>query len=162
MSNPINYLREQLNEMTSQVRDAFRAALSRLIGDLVITIALFILAFQSGAWQLYAAAGTITVTMLLALFGAQLIRRGRVEQGAWWVILGLFPGILLSPVFVIGMGPVAGVAVVLLTVTTAAQTLPSKRTTWVIVASVAVGIATLLLDLFGPTTHRLATPQPFR
>ncbi len=162
MNNPVYHRREQPDEMTPQARDAFRAALSRIIGDLVITIALFILAFQSGAWQLYAAAGTITMTMLLALFGALLIRRSRVEQGAWWVILGLFPGILLSPVFIIGMGLIAGIVVVLLTVTTAAQTLPPKRTSWAIGASVGVGIATLLLDVFGPTTHRLAAPSIFQ
>jgi GAF domain-containing protein/HAMP domain-containing protein len=158
MNNPVYQPRKQPGEMTTQLREAFRAALVRIGGDLVFFLILFMLAFQSGAWQLFASAGSIAITLILAVIGAGLIRRGRVERGAWLVILGLFPTILLSVVFVSGLGLIVGVVVVLLTVTTAAQTLPAGRVGWAVVASVGVGIATLLLDLFGPTTDRLPVP----
>ncbi len=158
MNNPVNQPHIQSGEMTIQAREAFRAALVRIGGDLAFCVILFVLAFQSGAWQLFASAGLVAMTLILAFIGAGLIRRGQVEWGAWLVILGLFPTILLSVAFVIGIGLIVGVVVVLLTVMTAAQALPARRVGWAVVASVGVGIATLLLDLFGPTTYRLPVP----
>ncbi len=144
--------------ITPQAREAFRAALSRIIGDVVFVVVFLALALWSGAWQLLVASAFLFLTLVLAVIGAGLIRRNRVELGAWWVILGLFPAILCSPFLISGLGLVAGIGVVMLTVVTAAQTLPARRVSWAVVMGVAVGITTLLLDMLLPTTQRLTGP----
>ncbi len=144
--------------ITPQVHEAFRAVLSRIIGDVVFVVVFLTLALWSGDWQLLVATGFLLLTLILAIIGAGLIRRNRVELGAWWVILGLFPAILSSPFLISGLGLVAGIGVVMLTVVTAAQTLPPRRVSLAVVMGAGVGITTLLLDMLLPITQRLAAP----
>ncbi len=145
-------------EMRAQVRTASRTALLRISADASIGLLYAFLAYQSGAWQLSLLASVVAAVVVVGILGLSLIRRGRVEWGAWLVIGGLLLVILIHSFLVVGLGFMLGSMVGIITTVTAAQMLPPRHIRRAIAAGAVTGIATLLIDVFGPTAHRLSVP----
>jgi GAF domain-containing protein/HAMP domain-containing protein len=119
----------------------------------------FYLAFQTGAWQLFAEAGAMLVLCIVAGISAWLSRRGRPHLG-----MGLMIGVMLITISLISsliadLGLVLGLIAVILTVLVATQLLPRKQASWAIIASIGVGLSVWLLDQSGGLTYRLTVPS---
>ena len=147
----------QATEMTTQVRNALRVATITLGLAVAADILCFALAFRTRAWQLFAWGIDIFGAVVVLLASIWLIRRGRSVLAIWLMFGGLTVVVSLAMFWIAGLGLVLGLGCVIALSQMAVQTLPPKQTGWGFIASVTVGAAVLLLDVFGPA-DRLTAP----
>jgi len=147
----------QAAETAVQPDIAFRVAAILLGGTVVVVVSYSFLAFQTGAWQMFILAGVPVAFGVAILISMGLIRRGRPDLGMGIIIVGILVIFPIASLLVTGIGLVLGLGVVLVNSTIVAQTLPQRYASRAISASVMVGVATLLLDLYGGD-YRLAIP----
>lgn len=147
----------------SQPGNVFRVALILLGAAVVVDIFYFYLAFQLKAWQMFGLAWSVAVFILVLLVSLGLLRRGYFKWGVGLMLAELLIIFPLASVFIKGLGLILALGLVLFIISITAQILPRRPATWLTVASVAVGVITFLLDLFGfealGFTQRLVVPQ---
>jgi len=134
-------------------RNAFRVAILYLVGNMVAAPVDIYLAVQSQAWQLFALAGIAVMLCLVAAVSAWLSRRGRPSLAAKLLIDASLVVPILFAFLISGLGLVGGLAVVLVTLAIAAQTLSPKDMGRAFIASVGSGMAAGLLDLWAPASQ---------
>jgi hypothetical protein len=149
--------RAQTAEVTPQTRNALRVV--TIILGLVVTLDLFYfaLAFTTGGWQLFVWAGEIFALIVVSLISIWLIRRGRPVLAIWLTFGGVAVVAPLAMLSIAGLGLAGGLSCALVLSQVAVQTLPPKQIGWGVTASVVVGVAVLLVDVFGPA-DRLTAP----
>ncbi len=137
---------------------AFRTALLMLGAAGVYTLYSFYLAFQTGAWQLFAEAGVMLAYCAVTLVSAGLSRRGRPGLGMGLMIGAMLAAILLIASLIASLGIALAAIAVILTLGVAALTLPARSAVPAILSAILAAVAVLLLDLFAPLPHRLDVP----
>ncbi len=158
MNNPVSQIPDPPTGLTPQVRNAFRVAMVKFGGDIVATAFIAYFALQTGAWQLRIIVGMSLLMLLVDLISLRLIRRNRIELGLWLIPMGLLVMVLSVSALVAGLGVLLGPAALILIMLAVGQTMPQKGANQIIFVGVMMGIATMLLDLFGPE-GRLAVPE---
>ncbi|HJS29416.1 MAG TPA: GAF domain-containing protein [Anaerolineales bacterium] len=137
---------------------AFRMAAIRLAIDLMICALFMILARQGGDWQFYQLSFFLLILIACDASGALLIRRGRVELGSKLVIGAL---LVFSPIAVLltqGLGIVIAISTILVTFTSASETLPPASARKAGALGVVSGISAVLLDSYLPVNNRVSLP----
>lgn len=149
--------RAQAAEMTPQTRNTLRVV--TIILGLVVTLDLFYLAlaFKTGDWQLFVWGGEISALIAVLLISIWLIRHGRPVLAIWLTFGGIAVVAPLAMLSIAGLGLAGGLSCALVLSQVAVQTLPPKQIGWGVTASVVVGVAVLLVDVFGPA-DRLTAP----
>jgi putative methionine-R-sulfoxide reductase with GAF domain len=148
----------QAAEMTTQARNALRVATITLGFAVAADILCFALAFWTGAWQLFAWGIDIFGSVVVLLASIWLIRRGRSVLAVWLMFGGLAVVVSLAMLWIAGLGLASGLGCVIALSQMTVQMLPPKQTGWGFIASVVVGAAVLLVDVYGPA-NRLTAPS---
>jgi GAF domain-containing protein/HAMP domain-containing protein len=141
-----------------RVHNIFRMALILFGATVIVDLFHFYLAFQLRTWQMFALAWVTFAFGIIMIFSLGAIRRGRSNLGVGLMIGGMLVVIPMASALIADLGVVLALSLILLTSTIAAQMSPPKWTSRAIIASVVVGVATLLIDLFGPA-YRLVVPE---
>ena len=147
----------QATGMTSQARNALRVVTVTLGFAVATDILCFALALRTGAWQLFAWGIDVFGLVVVLLASIWLIRRGRSVSAIWLMLGGLAVVVSLTMLWIVGLGLALGLCCVTAISLMAIQMLSPRQTGWGFIASVAVGAAVLLLDVFG-SADRLAAP----
>jgi len=145
------------NPISNRSDTLFRAAVILLGATAVVVIFHLFLLFQLGGWQVFTMMGVICAFGVATLVSIVLIRRGQPDLGLNIIIVGLMIVFPVASLLVVGAGLVLGIALVLITLTLVVQVLSQERAGRVAIASIAVGIVTLLLDMYGGD-YRLTVP----
>ena len=132
-----------------------------LVTLVVSVVTTAISAFQTQSPQSYMSLGLTIGLMLTAVIALVLIRLGRVNLGVGIMLVANMASVPIYTLFTAGLGVLLSVVVILVTTTIASQTLPRRLASRFIIASIASGLVTLLLDLFGPST-RLRSASPLQ
>lgn len=139
-------------------RSAFRAAMLMLGAAAGYDLFVFYLAFQSGAWQLFAHAVFMAVFCVVMAISARLSRRGRFVRGAGLQLAWLWLTVLTISALFVGVGVVMAFISLTLTVGIVSQSLSQRPAGRLIFMGIVVGGLALLLDLYAPLTYRLEVP----
>lgn len=158
MSQTDSLLTTDQIETAPQVHNIFRMALILFGATVIVGLFHFYLAFQLRAWQMFALAWGTFAFGITMIFSLRAIRRGRSDLGAGLMIGGMLIVIPMASALIADLGVVLALSLILLTSTIAAQMSSPKRTSQAIIVSVVVGVATLLIDLFGPA-YRLTVSE---
>lgn len=142
-----------------RARNAFRAAWLMLGAVVIYTLIVFYLASQSGGWQLFAHAGAMLALGSVAVVSAGLSRRGRSDPAMILLIGAMLVNILVNSTIIAGIGAVMGVIAISLTAGIAGQTLPRRRASQMVAASIIASVAAFLLEFYGPRTVQLSVPE---
>jgi nitrate/nitrite-specific signal transduction histidine kinase len=149
----------QVNATLQPARNAVRAALLMLAAAAGYDVFVFYLAFQSGASQLFAHAAFMAAFCVAMVVSAWLSRRGRSGWGVGLQLAWLWLAVLTISASFAGMGLSMALISLSLTVGIAGQTLHQKLAGRVILVGMAVGIITLILDLYVPSASRLEVSE---
>jgi len=117
-----------------------------------------ILAWRTGAWQLYALSLDVWALAAMAAISLKLIRQNRTEAGVRLILLAIFITFIVGPILVAGLGLILGISLAILVILIAGQTLPGVKAERAILIGLVLGIADVLIDAFGPG-FRLPIPQ---
>ncbi len=145
----------QIADMTPQARNALRVIAITLGFLIVADLVYFALGFRTGAWQLLVWGIDVFGWVVISFVSIWLIRRGPSVLAIWLFFGGTAVAVPFAMLWIADLGLVFGLASVLILSQIAIQSLPAKQAGWGVMASVAVGGATLLLDVLGPA-DRLA------
>lgn len=136
----------------------FRVAVIMLAAAFSVEAFYLFLAFQMGAWQMYALAGVIAFFCILNIIALPVIRRGHLEAGSWLMVAGMLLIFPAASALIADIGFIFGGALFLLTTLVASQTLPANQARIAIIASVAFGFLATILDYLG-LDYRLFVPE---
>jgi hypothetical protein len=113
-------------------------------------------AIQRNDWRLYGQAGLMPAAGVSVIVSLALIGRGRTSQGIWLMLFGLLTALVINNgLLLTGRGLLMGLGATIVLILIVNHTLPAPQVRWAVLASIGGGLATLLLDLFGPS-YRLA------
>lgn len=87
-----------------------------------------------------------------------LIWRGYIASGMWLMFIAIFMIMIVANFLAVGVGLAAGFFITLLIPQLASQTLPSRHMTAATIATVAVAILSVIIDIFGADT-RVSIPN---
>ncbi|NUM44967.1 MAG: GAF domain-containing protein [Anaerolineales bacterium] len=135
---------EALNE-----QKALRVTSITITATLVIAGFYYFLAWQLQAWSAGAMAGIFTAYSLAAWLARGPIRKGRVQQGAWIILGGLWGVLMFGMFFVAGTGWLSGITAIFLTYIISWQSLPRSQRPTALIGSVVAGSITIALDTLG-------------
>lgn len=142
-----------LVEPLSLTHNAFRASVLYLVAAAMAVAGELYLARQTGAWQMFAAAGLGGLVTGAALVSVILVRRDRPRLGVWLLIGASLISLLATPFLIAGFGLILGLGTILVVLTVTLQTLPYKEANLALMATVAVAIVAGGLDLLAPATQ---------
>ncbi|HLF28769.1 MAG TPA: GAF domain-containing protein [Anaerolineae bacterium] len=134
-------------------RNAFRISILYLIVVASSTPVYIYLGLQNGAWQLFVTAGISAILAGVGAVSVWLSRHGRPSTGVWLVIGATIGALLLVPILIAGFGLVGGLAVLLITLGIATQTLSQRDVNIVLAAGVGAGLVAGVVDLLSPPTQ---------
>ena len=118
---------ENTTEVVFSMRNVLWVTVGRVAGDAAVAAVTLVLAFFTGAWQLYTMAGVVWALVIIGGVGIGLIWRGRRKLGVWLIIGGL-PVTLVAVGFLIsGAGLLLAAIMLTLTSMVATQILPEKE-----------------------------------
>ena len=129
---------------TPQVR---RLVLIPVIGAVIILGVDIVLALQTSAWQLFAAAGFLAIGLALAFRGQQLARRGKFEAAGYWLLAGVSIAYGGAELVLAGMTVYITIGGLLMIVFVTGITRPGKWKAWLIAAGLYAGYI-LLVNLW--------------
>ena len=145
------------SDRADKIRNTIRVA-TIFGGAVLIVMAFFVYtAVQFGGWQMYSLVGLSFAALTAIFFSIRILRRGRLEVGAWGVITGALFIFLGVPFLVAELGLVLGINVILLISMIAPQALPQRQANLAVGGSVVVALAAVILDLIAPA-YRLSMP----
>lgn len=139
-------------------QSAFRMALLRLLGDLAVTALYLSFARQDDSFRLVQISIAGIMLVLVDLIGILIIRRGQARAGATLILFTLFPIVLINNALISGLGMILGVTAIVLTALAAMHTLPPRDAGRWILAGLAVGVLSPILDAVLPQGTRLPAP----
>lgn len=142
-----------LSEPIALAYNAFRASVLYLVTAVMAVSGELYLAWQTGAWQMFAVAGIGGLVTGVALVSVILVRQGRPRLGVWLLIGASLISLLATPLLIAGFGLILGLGTILVVLTVTLQTLPYKEANLALMATVAVAIVAGGLDLLAPVTQ---------
>ncbi len=146
-------LPENATEKTQQV---FRYASIVMVATLAVILFEVYLALRTGAWQFWGTLSTLLLIFAAAYVSRRLIRNGKTESAAQFLIYSVLITIVATPFFIADLGiSLAAAGVTLIVVFASRATEHPERH---IIASFVVAALTILLDLFLPS-YRLVVPE---
>ncbi|HEY4689389.1 MAG TPA: GAF domain-containing protein, partial [Anaerolineae bacterium] len=146
---------------TAQARNAKRISITFFIANNAGVLAfIYYLIFQGWSWQLFVLTVLSAILSGTSAFSLWLNRKGRHRLGIWLMISGMLVELLTAPVLIAGFGLVGGLAVTLVALAIASQTLPQKDTNRVLSLGVAAGLIAGVLDLLAPPTQLVIPALP--
>lgn len=121
------------------------------------TLAYFFIGQQQNAPAVLTVAWMLAGFFLLELVAIYLVRKNQPQRAIWLVIAGMMILGLASTLLVSGFGVILGLTYPILAILLTDGILSSKGITRATIIAVVVGVAILLIDLFGPA---IRTPAP--
>lgn len=118
--------------------------------SLTIPVYLYLILFQTNAWQLFALLANSLGMIVVTVIAYQLVQRDRINQAMALLISGIMVAANVVASTVAGIGLVLGLITVLITLSIAVQTLSQKGVNWVIITGFAAGILAALFELWAP------------
>lgn len=129
---------------------AFQSAIFLMVAHLAASLMVFMIGFRNDILQMKQA-GLITLIVAISCgFSAILIRRGRISQGGWLMIGVIGLTIPFTSLLMANLGWVSLIAIPLLILWIASQTLPAEKFIWALAIGILSGVSTLLLDVYSP------------
>ena len=138
----------------------FRVAAILLGGASVASAFYFFMAWQLGAWQMYALAVDLALFIPVAVVAIRKMRSGRVTTGSWMLIIAMLVIFLASVFLVSDVGLIFGLVLVALTFVTADQTLTKTGRRRALFASIGVGVLMTVADLLPLAINEFITLFP--
>ncbi len=151
----------QNDEMTAtedQTQKALLVLNVLLGGAVLIILPYYFIAWQTQSWHMFVLATVLLAFGFLTIFTRRLVKDGRVERGITITIGGMFVIFPVSVLLVADLGSVLSLSLIAISITIILQTLPSSQHARLVIMSVAIGLITYLLDIFGGD-YRLTLPQ---
>lgn len=146
--------------MSNNQKSSARRVIGLLLAShLVVHLLVGYAAFQTGDWQAQLIVGLVFLLELITLGAFQLIRRDRpelaveVSVGAWLALLPIFSLLIAD------LGAFLAIAAVIIVLAIASQVLSQRRTNRLIIASIIIGILSLLPDVIDLPNRWLAPPE---
>src|SRR5579859_1801711 len=128
---------------------ARRSILVMLAGIVAYDAYSWYLAITTGAWQLYAVAGTVLALGLIDLLGLWLSRRGASRLGLWLTVAAFLITDVVIGALVRGLGLSLGLIAPILTAAMVTGALPRRQAITAIVAAAAAGLIIAASDTLG-------------
>jgi GAF domain-containing protein/HAMP domain-containing protein len=155
----MNKLSFRLPEGTPpQVRSAISTGILMLL-SLVPTISLyFYLAFSTSAWQMFVAAGAVTVYAIISMAAIWQARRGNYVRAGNALIYGLLGGLFTFNLVIADFGLTLGFASTIIAITVGRQLLPPKSARLAIIVTVLGSVFMVVFDQIAPA-YRAQMPQ---
>ncbi|HMB24357.1 MAG TPA: GAF domain-containing protein, partial [Anaerolineales bacterium] len=139
-----------------RAQHAFRYANIIMVGTLLALLFEVYLAIRTGAWQLWGAVSAILLVFLASQISIRLIRGGKTERAAQFLIYSVLIAIAATPFFIADVGISLALAGVVLTVEFASRT--AEHPERYIITGFVVGALTILIDQFLPS-YRLVVEE---
>ena len=152
----MNKLFRLSENMSTQARNAFQIAIAIAVAHFVAVPYYLYLVYagQTTAIAPFLALIVVTIALgVLFIIGAVLSRRGQPTLGIILVLGALTLSYPPLATLVTGLGSVLGIALIFVGPISAFQVLPRKSAWVMAVLTVASGLATLLVDIFGSTAR---------
>lgn len=158
--NQSNILTPETSAATKEqkISTVFRVAAIMLIAAFTVEAFYLFLAFQMGAWQMYALAGVIAVFCVINVIALRVIKKGHTETGGWLMVIGMLLVFPAASALIANIGIIFGGALIMLTIVVAGQTLPGNQARTAIIAGIVVGILAAAFDYIG-LEYRLFVPE---
>ena len=147
-----------VNEPETAIRRALLVLNVILGATAVITIAYYIIAWQTQAWQMFTLATVILAFGGLTLVARRLVQNGRLSTGIIITLAGMFIIFPAASLLVADLGSVLSLALLGLAIAITLQTLPPHIHLRLVATTIVIGLLTYFLDLFGGD-YRLSVPQ---
>ena len=148
---------EKITTDQKQISAALRVA-SVTMGAAAIQVAVYLYyAFTLQAWQMVLLTGIVVVYSIANIISLRLIHKGRIEAGAWPIIIGIILVIVSIALLIEGGTVVFAVILFVLTLLIGSQTLSAKTIRPLFFTSLLLGLLTASLDLF-KLDYRLFVP----
>jgi len=138
-------------------RFALQTALLVMLIHIAFTLSMFLIGKRINVIEMQIASVATLIIALICALSAFLIWRGRISLGGWMMIAAIAIIIPSISFFAANLGWASLVAIPLLIVLIARQTLPNDRFTWAISIGLITGLLALLIDLFG-SANRATIP----
>lgn len=135
-----------------------RTAWIMLVAGFAVELFYLLLAWQLGAWQMYALAGVILIFCVLNLIGLPLTYRRRERLGVWLIVVGMYIVFPAAVMLISDIAIIFGATVVILTFVVARQSLSPRDFRTAIVVSLFIGGFTASIDMWG-LSYRLFVPE---
>ncbi len=140
-------------------RSIYNKALINIVADIITAMVLAVVAWQSGAWQIYVVAAVMGAMTVAAIAGLQLIKQDRVVPGSWLVISVPLVVIAVTGLLVADLGFITAIVAIVVTVVSATQLLPGRLAGWATGASILVAVFVVVVDQLAPE-FRFVTATP--
>lgn len=145
--------------MPPQAGSALRSGVIMLI-SLIPTVGLyFYLAVSMNAWQMFVAAGAVTMYSIVTLAAIWQARRGNYEWAGYALIYGLLAGLFTFNMAIQNFGLVLGIASIIIAFVIGGQLLPARSMRITVAAVVLVSAAMVVIDLVVVPAYRLQMQQ---
>ena len=140
-------------ESANKARNALRVSVLFTVMTGVTVPVYAYLGLQNQAWQLLAIVGVSLALSGVGALSIRLSRRGRPQTGIRLIIGATIGVLLVVPLLLAGFGLIGGLAVLLITMAIATQTLPQTEVNRVVIASMFAGLLAGVIDLLSPATQ---------
>jgi GAF domain-containing protein/HAMP domain-containing protein len=160
MSKPTKRLANLFVNLTDQTHRTLQIGLARVISDFGMTAFLLYLSVQTGIPQLKILTAAGVMMVMIGLLGLWFMRRDHPRLGMWLIIGSFWPTLLFTALFVTDFTVPFSMIILIITIFSAAQTLPQKQVNWTIIITVGIIVVALLVDQLA-LADRLPVPAEF-
>ena len=155
----MNKLFSHLPENTPpQAHKAIRTGFIMLASLIPVVLLYFYLAFRTNTWQVFVAAGAVTVYMAINLAAIWQARHGNYVWAAHSLIYGLLGGLFIFNLVIANFGIILGAAATMLAISVSGQLLPPRLAQRAILATLLGSVVMIVIDLIAPA-YRAQMPQ---
>ena len=148
-----NKLDHFFNDMSPQARNAFLIGLTVTIINFIAALYLLYIGLSTNAPQFNKLAALVWVQCLMVGFGTILSRRGHPTAGMLIMLCIFIVGYPYSATLVSGFATVTGLALMVAGPIAAFSVLPRRLAWGMSIICLVSGLASILLDVFGPETR---------
>ena len=143
-----NWFSKFLVETTPRGNNAFRLSIIFIIAALLAVAVFGYLTIQTGAWQLYAVLAAFVGFFIVAGFSATFARENRVEAAGILLIANVCYIVLAMSAFVAGIGLALSIALALVIVEIAFETLSGASARRAQLSGITFALGIFLMDQF--------------
>jgi GAF domain-containing protein/HAMP domain-containing protein len=151
MSTPNSNINENQRRRAFIITIVFLVAIT---ANLVLSLSQ---GLQTNAWQHFVRAGLVLTFGIAAVIAAIWIRRGRIENGIWLLIIGFLFSLIGTSLLLAGFGQILAVIELILAGGIAAIVLPKGKRNRAFIVSAISAVLTFGFD-FLPLNYRIPAP----